>query len=98
MKIFIIITIILTAYVTDAFGAGCALLWTGKRFTGKHNVCCSPCGVCCTLYEPYISHLNSAKSGGINQRSIFYQSSNCRSGEGVTVDDVGWRDVKTSCL
>ena len=100
MKILIIMmTSILTTYITDASTiaeaseAGCVELYTGKRFTGKHNVCCSPCGKCCALYEPYISHLNSAKSGGFTQRSIFYQSSNCRSGKGVTVDDAGWRDM-----
>lgn len=86
-------TIIPSAYTPDASAAGCVELYTGKRFTGRHNVCCSPCGKCCPLYEPYISHLNSSKSGGFTQISTFYTSSNCRSGEGVTVDYDGWRDM-----
>lgn len=88
-----LLAIVFAAYVANASGAGCAELWTGKRFTGQHNICCSQCGECCKFSEPYISRLLSSKSGGTAQLSTFYQSANCRSGEGVTVDRDGWRDM-----
>lgn len=88
-----VIALVLVAWVVDAIGAGCVELWTGKRFTGTHNVCCSPCGKCCDLYERYISRLLSAKSGWFKQLVTFYRSPDCRSGEGVTVDRDGWRDM-----
>ncbi len=102
-----LLAIVLAGYVANAAGAGCAELWTGKRFTGKHNICCSPCGKCCELYEPYISQLLSSRSGGFAQISTFYESANCRDGEGVSVDRDGWRvmsklpayrSVVTACI